>query len=79
MLVLSRRTDEEIVLPSIGVRIRVLGVKGGRVSIGIDAPREIAIRRVDSESEADTATVAADSGILRKTDSAAASRRQPAV
>lgn len=45
MLILSRRTDEEIVIPSLDVRIRVLSVRGGRVRVGIEAPEHITIRR----------------------------------
>lgn len=45
MLVLSRRNGETISLPDHDIHIRVLRVSGSRVQIGIDAPKEIAIRR----------------------------------
>ncbi len=45
MLVLSRKTGESIELPGLGVVVRVLDVKKSRIEIGIDAPRDIAIRR----------------------------------
>lgn len=45
MLVLSRKTGESIELPGLGVVVRVLDVKKSRIEIGIDAPREVAIRR----------------------------------
>jgi carbon storage regulator CsrA len=45
MLVLSRKTKETIVLPSLGISVQVLGIQGGRVRLGIDAPPEIPIRR----------------------------------
>lgn len=45
MLVLSRKTGESIELPGLGVVVRVLDVKKSRIEIGIDAPRDVAIRR----------------------------------
>jgi carbon storage regulator len=45
MLVLSRKIGERIVLPETGVRIAVLGVKGKRVRLGIEAPREATVHR----------------------------------
>ena len=44
MLVLSRKTNEEIVING-NVRVRVLGVERGRIRLGIDAPAEVPIRR----------------------------------
>ncbi len=45
MLVLSRRHNEKIVLPTIGASIEVLEIKGDRVRLGIDAPANVAILR----------------------------------
>ena len=45
MLVLSRRTDEAILLPDLGITIKVIKVRGKTVSIGIEAPDEIQILR----------------------------------
>lgn len=45
MLVLSRRMDETIVLPDLGVTIKVIKVKGKTVSIGIEAPNQVQILR----------------------------------
>lgn len=45
MLVLSRRNQEQIVLPGLGITITILETKNNKVSIGIDAPREIQITR----------------------------------
>ena len=45
MLVLSRRTDETICLPDLGITIKVVKLKGKTVSIGIDAPDQIQILR----------------------------------
>ena len=44
MLVLTRRTDEDICIGS-DVRVRVLSIRGSQVRLGIDAPREIAVHR----------------------------------
>ena len=45
MLVLSRRNNEKIVLPGLGITITILESKSNKVSIGIDAPREVQITR----------------------------------
>jgi carbon storage regulator len=44
MLVLSRRTNESIVIDG-NITISVLGTKGNNVRLGIEAPKEIPIRR----------------------------------
>ena len=44
MLVLSRKLNESIVIND-NVVVTVLGVKGDRVRIGIDAPGEIPVHR----------------------------------
>lgn len=44
MLVLSRKTDESIVIDET-VNIVVLSVRGGRVRLGIEAPKEVQIQR----------------------------------
>ena len=44
MLVLSRRNGEEILLGD-DVRIRVVAVRGHRVQLAIDAPKEVSIMR----------------------------------
>jgi carbon storage regulator len=44
MLVLSRHHGEEILVGD-NVVIKVLGVTQGRVRIGIEAPREVQVRR----------------------------------
>jgi carbon storage regulator len=45
MLVLTRRADEAVCLPSLGVRIRVLKLSGGTVRLGIEAPPDVKIVR----------------------------------
>lgn len=44
MLVLSRRTEEEIVIDG-QIRIKVLATRGGKVRIGVSAPQEVSIER----------------------------------
>lgn len=45
MLVLSRRLNEKIYLPSIGASIQVVAVKPGMVRLGIDAPSSVRVVR----------------------------------
>ena len=44
MLVLSRKTDESIIIDE-RITITILEVRGDKIRIGIDAPKEIPIRR----------------------------------
>ncbi len=46
MLILTRRVDEKIKIGD-NVVVTILGVEGGNVKIGIDAPREITILRME--------------------------------
>lgn len=45
MLVLSRRDGETIEIPELGIVIQVTSIKKSRVTIGIEAPRDLAILR----------------------------------
>ncbi len=45
MLVLSRKCTETIVLPTLGITINLLEIRGNRVRIGIDAPAEVPVYR----------------------------------
>lgn len=46
MLVFARKKGEEIVIPDLGITIKVIGNKSaGITSIGIEAPTEIRIHR----------------------------------
>ena len=44
MLILTRKTGETITIGE-NIQIQVLGIKGGQVRIGVDAPREITVNR----------------------------------
>jgi len=45
VLVLSRRADETIVFPSVGITVRLLRIEGRVAKIGIDAPAGIRVLR----------------------------------
>ena len=44
MLILTRRAGEALMIVE-NVSIKVLGVKGNQVRIGIDAPKDVAVHR----------------------------------
>ena len=45
MLVISQKTGDKIQLGG-GITISVLEVKAGKVRLGIDAPREVSVKRI---------------------------------
>jgi carbon storage regulator CsrA len=45
MLVLTRRADQKIVFPNLGVTLQVLRIRGNIVKIGIDAPADVTVLR----------------------------------
>lgn len=45
MLILTRKLGESLVIGDGSVTIKVLGVKGNQVRIGIDAPKNIPVHR----------------------------------
>lgn len=50
MLVLSRRCNETIVFPELGITVEVLRVKGNTVRLGIKAPDSVRILRGELQS-----------------------------
>lgn len=48
MLVLSREAGQEIQIGP-DIRVTVVRVAGGRVTLGIDAPRTVGVRRGDRQ------------------------------
>ena len=54
MLVISQKTGDKIQLGG-GITISVLEVKAGKVRLGIDAPREVYVKRL-GQSEKDPVT-----------------------
>jgi len=45
MLVLTRRVNEKVVLPSLGVTVQVLSARNGVVRLGVAAPAEVKVLR----------------------------------
>lgn len=45
MLVLSRRSNERVVLPAVNVAVEVVQIKGNSVRLGIEAPPEVTVLR----------------------------------
>jgi len=56
MLVLSRKQDEEIVFPELGISVRIIRTKGNQVRLGIEAPSDVRILRGELAFETDTTT-----------------------
>ncbi len=46
MLILTRRPDEQIVIGS-DITVTILEVRGNQVRIGIDAPKELSVHRLE--------------------------------
>ena len=45
MLVLSRKEEQKILFPALGISLKILHIKGSTVRVGIDAPMEVRIVR----------------------------------
>ena len=45
MLVLTRKEDQKILFPALGISLQVVRIKGSSVRLGIDAPEEVRIVR----------------------------------
>lgn len=50
MLVLLRTVNQTIVI-SDTIKVTVLSVQGGRIKLGIEAPSDIAVRRVEAHNQ----------------------------
>ena len=51
MLVLSRKQDQRVVFPNLGVAVEILRVEGNRVRVGVEAPDDVRILRGELISE----------------------------
>ncbi len=49
MLVLTRREDQKVLFPNLGIAVEVVAILGNTVRLGIEAPREIRIVRSELE------------------------------
>ena len=57
MLVLSRRKNEAVLIPDLGLTIKVLAIQGNQVRLGFDAPEFVEIFRQELlEASPDEAT-----------------------
>jgi len=45
MLVLSRKQNDQILLPNLGVRVEILRIAGNSVRVGIQAPQSVRVLR----------------------------------
>lgn len=45
MLVLSRKPQETIVFPNLGIKLEIVRIAGGKVRVGIEAPSKVAVLR----------------------------------
>lgn len=69
MLILSRRADETLVFPNLGITVHILRITGGQVRIGVEAPPAVRVVRGELASETRTA-------IVRQGDGQAAAHMQ---
>lgn len=60
MLVLSRRPNEKIVFPNLGITVEILRISGRAVCVGVDAPREVRILRDELPDRGSDTTPAED-------------------
>ena len=63
MLVLSRKPNETIVIDG-NIRITVVSIRGNQVRLGIEAPDQVGIYRVDCFSECLLAAPAAEADVV---------------
>ncbi len=62
MLVLSRREQESIVFPKLGIRIEVTRIRGKAISVGIEAPESVRVLRGEIATPEDLAMGPSDAG-----------------
>ena len=48
MLVLSRKSDESIVIDG-EIKITIVEIRGSRVRLGVEAPKDVGVRRSELE------------------------------
>jgi len=51
MLVLSRKENEKILFPHLGIALQILRVGGGKVRLGVEAPSDVSVVRYEIASE----------------------------
>ena len=45
MLILTRRKDQKVLFPNLGITVEVIDISGRQVRLGIDAPQEVRVLR----------------------------------
>jgi len=78
MLVLSRKAGERIVIGD-NIIVTVTRIRGGRVNIGVEAPREKKVLRYEVTRRNDATNLQTDHDAARPEDSPQVSPRQPGV
>lgn len=63
MLVLSRREQESIVFPKLGIRIEVTRIRGKAIALGIEAPESVRVLRGEIATPEDLATGLGDAEV----------------
>jgi len=63
MLVLSRREQESIVFPKLGIRIEVTRIRGKAISVGIEAPESVRVLRGEIATPEDLAIGRSDADV----------------
>jgi carbon storage regulator CsrA len=66
MLVLTRRENEKILLPDVGVTVELMSVSGNRARLGITAPDDIRILREEVAADKDAIQKAAARGPISR-------------
>lgn len=51
MLVLTRKPNQDIIIPGLGITVKVLRIDGGKVRIGIEAPPHVTLLRGELAEE----------------------------
>lgn len=65
MLILTRKIGESIIIGD-NIAVTILGVKGGQIKVGVNAPREVSVHReeiyekIKEESNSDGAETDSD-------------------
>lgn len=54
MLVLSRKPQETIVFPNLGITLEIVRIAGGKVRVGIDAPAQVEVLRGEVANRIDS-------------------------
>jgi carbon storage regulator len=48
MLVLSRREEESIRMPDLGVTVKIVSIQGQRIRLAIEAPKDVTVSRKET-------------------------------